>query len=174
MVHDETAQITLQIPSYDSIFSDFDPRPFSQRALSTDFIDEIKRASRDKPEGKVDVLFLLKGARNPAEEQVIVRRLKAHFERHHKELEKEKDGIILKGMMFSSVGIIFMFLATMLLFRYEHTTLIASLFIVVLEPAGWFSFWEGLNHIFFESKTVHPSLSFYKKMTRAPIKFSSK
>jgi hypothetical protein len=77
-------------------------------------------------------------------------------------------------MLFSTVGIIFMFLTTMLLFRYEHTTLLASMFIVILEPAGWFSFWEGLNQIFFESKTVYPVLAFYKKMTAASIAFTTK
>jgi hypothetical protein len=173
-MHEETAQITLQIDSYHSIFSDFDPRPFAQRALSSDFLDEMKRASSDKSEGKIELCFLMRGARNIAEENTIVRRLKAHFERHHKESEKEKDAIILKGMLFSAVGIVFMFLTTLLLFRYEHSTLLASLFIVVLEPAGWFSFWEGLNHIFFESKSVYPALSFYKKMRTATITFTTK
>ena len=45
------SEISLSLDNYDDIFSDFDPRPFSQRALSDDFLIEAKKASRDKVSG---------------------------------------------------------------------------------------------------------------------------
>ena len=41
----------LDLNSYDGLFSDFDPRPTEQRALSDDFLLEVKRAARDKEIG---------------------------------------------------------------------------------------------------------------------------
>ena len=43
--------ISLILDSYNDMFSDFDPRSFSERALSDDFLSECKRAARDKDIG---------------------------------------------------------------------------------------------------------------------------
>lgn len=44
----DKAEISLVLDTYDDIFSDFDPRPYGERALSSDFLDEAKKAARDK------------------------------------------------------------------------------------------------------------------------------
>ena len=36
----QQSEISLLLDSYDDIFSDFDPRPYNQRALSQDFLAE--------------------------------------------------------------------------------------------------------------------------------------
>ena len=43
----EKTQISLWLDDYADIFSDFDPRPFSQRALSDDFLNEAKKVVRE-------------------------------------------------------------------------------------------------------------------------------
>lgn len=169
------SQIGLQVGFYTNIFSDFDPRPYSQRALSDDFLSEIKRASVDKPEGGAEITFLIdKKKRDSLIENTIKKRLKAHFKHHLELTKKEKDKTILHGLFFSMAGVIFMFTATILLFRYEHTSLMITFLIVLLEPAGWFSFWEGMNNIVFESKRENPKLSFYRKMSQSSINFVSR
>ena len=40
--------VSLWLDTYEDIFSDFDPHPFGQRALSEDFLAEAKRAVRDR------------------------------------------------------------------------------------------------------------------------------
>ena len=44
---------------------------------------------------------------------------------------------------------------------------------VLLEPGGWFCFWEGLNQVIFEPKTKKHELDFYKKMANSRINFLS-
>jgi hypothetical protein len=47
-------EIKLMLDTYDDIFSDFDPRPFSQRTLSEDFLEEARKASREKEMGNIE------------------------------------------------------------------------------------------------------------------------
>jgi hypothetical protein len=45
--------------------------------------------------------------------------------------------------------------------------------LVLAQPAGWFSFWEGLGKIFILAKEKKPDLDFYKKVARANIFFTN-
>ena len=53
------SEISLNLDSYDDIFSDFDPRPYSERAMSQDFLAEAHRASIDKGFGQIELNFLI-------------------------------------------------------------------------------------------------------------------
>ncbi len=166
-------KISLWIDSYNDIFSDFDPRPFSQRALSIDFLDEAKRAARDKEEG-LELDFLAPAAiRNVKIESMIKSRLKGHFRKHYEDELKKVKRIVNKGTGFVTAGIVLMFLATLILFKYAEKNFILTFLVILLEPAGWFTFWEGLDLIIFDSKKTKPELDFYQKMSKAKISFAS-
>ena len=167
-------EIILRLNSYDDVFSDFDPRLYSQRSLSVDFLDEIQRASMDKDENQLELNFLIaKYKRDNNKENQIKKRLRDHFKRHHFLLEKDKRGIMKTGIIFILSGIILMFLATLILFLYKGNSFATTFLVVLFEPGGWFLFWEGLNQIIFESKKINPKLVFYKKMHKARIDFFS-
>lgn len=166
------SEISLILDNYNDIFSSFDPRAYSQRALSVDFLDEAKRATRESKPGEFELRFLLPLAKRKVEiENTIKKRLKEHFKKHHEVLEKEKRGIVRQGVYFMAASLIFMFAAAYLLFAYEHKSMFIYFLIILLEPGGWFLFWEGLDLIIFESKRVKPDLEFYRKMTNADIVF---
>jgi hypothetical protein len=63
--------------------------------------------------------------------------------------------------------------ATYLIFSYPEKTFIISFLVVLLEPGGWFLFWEGLDMILFKTKEVMPNLIFYEKMKKSRIRFLS-
>ncbi len=44
-------EISIAIDTWDDIFSDFDPRPLNIRALSEDFIAELKKRYRETRKG---------------------------------------------------------------------------------------------------------------------------
>ncbi len=46
------ARLSIWLDIYDDIFSDFDSRPFHERALSDDFIHEAKKMAKEKPGDK--------------------------------------------------------------------------------------------------------------------------
>lgn len=161
-----TTEIILQLDHYDDVFSDFDPRPLSKRALSTDFLEEIKRAIYDREDNGVDLALLIpSNLRNEENESVIIERLSAHFKRHFDIEKKEKQKVLKRGISMVVAGIIFMLIASFLVFEGSEKTLLTSFLVVFLEPAAWFLLWEGMDQIIFNSKDIDPRLEFYRKMS---------
>jgi len=170
----QMSEISLWLDNYDDIFSDFDPRPFSQRALSEDFLEEAKRASRDKVSGAIELkLLLAEKSRDKSIEKTIKKRLGEHFKRHHDLLEKEKTGTIKKGVLFGGIGIMLMLLAVFIVVNYAQESILTAFLIILLEPSGWYFLWSGLDMIVFKSKTISPDLVFYEKMTTSSVEFVS-
>ncbi len=168
----EMSEVSLWIDVYDDIFSDFDHRPTVQRAISQDFLEETKRATRETVSGKIELKILVpESKRSEHEETLIKRRLKEHFKKHSIIIQKEARREFRQGVIFTIVGLILMFGAALIIFEKPESSLIASFLIVVLEPAGWFLFWEGMYSIIFESKREKPNLEFYKKMAECEISF---
>lgn len=165
------SNISLSLNSYDDIFSGFDPRPYSQRALSDDFLAESKRASRDKELDGVELIFLIPQAkRNLQYETTIKKRLKAHFIKHHNLLHGELRSIQKKGYSLIFFGILTMVGATFL-YSLSQKTFFINLLVILFEPAGWFLFWTGLDQFFYSLKQKKVEWEFYEKMARCEITF---
>lgn len=165
---DNQQEISLRLEHYDDIFSDFDIRPYSKRALSVDFLEEIKRAAQDKDVAGIDLVFHAphKG-RDESLEATIKERLSAHFKRHYHIVLTEKRKIMRNGISMIILGVIFMILATLIIFKDPEDNLLLSFLVVFLEPAAWFLLWEGMDQVLFNSKNINPELYFYKKMSHA-------
>ena len=167
------SEVSLVLAKYDDIFSSFDPRPYSQRSLSVDFIAETKRATRETDTGELELRLLLPGSQRKVEKEwMIKKRLREHFRKHAEMHEREKKGVFNQGIFFVLFGVAFMFIAAYMLFKHANVSLYGQFIIVLLEPGGWFLFWEGLDLVIFEAKKVKPDLDFYRKMAKADIVFS--
>ncbi|MBI4144010.1 hypothetical protein HY486_02070 [Candidatus Woesearchaeota archaeon] len=164
------SEISLWLDTYEDIFSDFDPREFSQRSLSVDFLEEAERASRDKGVALELKLLVPKKRRKVSDEGTIKKRLRTHFKRHYEMIRNDIKKTIRQGVFYVIAGIIIMLFASLMVYFQAHTFL-ATFLIVLLEPAGWFLFWEGLNQVIFESNKAKPQLEFYKKMSKCQITF---
>ncbi len=166
------SEISISLETYDDIFSDFDPRDYSKRGLSEDFINEVKRASGDKPQNGIEVRLLIpENLRDIGHEKVIKERLRHHFSHRSSTLEKEAKVSYNTGLKFIVFGIILMMVATVLSFYYGKDSLLVDFLIVLVEPGGWFLFWEGSNIAIFESKKLKPEVEFYKKLSKCEIEF---
>ena len=162
--------ISLVLDSYNDIFSDFDPRDYSEKALSEDFLSECKRAARDK-ENHIELRLLIPiKKRNSTHENKIRKRLKDHFHRHFKIEEKEMKKTKSQGIAWFILGAI---IITVGAFLSKYQGFIFNLLVTIAEPAGWFSFWEGLAKVFLIPKEEKLDLEFYKKMSTAKISFFS-
>ncbi|MCX6799039.1 MAG: hypothetical protein NTW59_03025 [Candidatus Diapherotrites archaeon] len=169
----QLSEISLWIDTYDDIFSDFDPRPYSQRALSDDFLLEAKKASRDRASGNIELRFLVPTKiRNPEQEGLIRKRLHEHFKKHSKELTQEVHTTRRNGIAMAFVGML-MVLGASYIYPEESTSFLQRLLFVVLEPGGWFMTWMGLDGIFGAESQKKTDLDFYRKMSKCEISFQS-
>lgn len=167
------SEISLWIDTYDDIFSDFDPRPYNQRAISDDFLNELMKATRSKRTGKIEIRFLVpKRIRSTQQEAVTKKRLQEYF--HHKMnlIKQERKELIMHGVLFTGIGIVLMIVATILLSRSTHNML-TNFLIILLEPAGWFLFWNGMDTLIYRVKAKNPEHDFNKNMAKAEISFMS-
>jgi len=170
----QLSEVSLWIDSYTEIFSDFDPRPYSERALSDDFLYEAKKAVKEKPSGKIELKFLTPDAKRvPKDEETIKKRLRGHFKARFEELQKEEMARNERGIAFVFAGVALMFVATYILLNLAEPNLWGHFLVVLLEPGGWFLFWEGLNMVIFKQKKEREEFVFYRKMSKCGISFTS-
>jgi hypothetical protein len=163
--------IPLILNSYGDIFSNFDPRPYSHRAFSKDFLQECQKASEDK-KGDIELKLLVKKEiRNLKEEELIIRRIKEHFKKHFLEKKKELFNLRFIGLIWFLAGCFLIVLTTFL--NSSDYQFIIRLIIAIAHPAGWFFLWEGMGKIMIHSKEKKLEHLFNKKMSKAKVSFLS-
>ena len=70
----QLSEVSLWVDNYDEFFSDFDPRPYSQRTLSDDFLHEAKKAVREKASGKVELTLLIPKNKRAKEIENVIKK----------------------------------------------------------------------------------------------------
>ena len=165
-------EISVLLDTYDDIFSDFDPRPYDRRSLSDDFLQEAKRAALGK-EGLFELRFLIPEKKRDLPLEIkIKQRLRDHFKRHHDLLVHEIAQTKHRGWLMALCGILMIVIASYLSFL-ESATFFIHFLIIVLEPAGWFTAWTGMDEVYYTSRQKKPDLDFYSRVTHAPIIFAA-
>jgi len=164
------ANISLIINDYDEIFSDFDPRSYIERAISDDFLQECRRAARDKEDGIELRILVPQQKRNMKEEWKIKKRLRDHFNHHLKEKENKMTKTKREGILWVILGIIVNVIVVSGFINVENNILHTIL--SIFEVPSWFLIWEGMGKIFFDSREIEPEHEFYRKMARAEINFA--
>ena len=169
----EMSEISILVNDYNYIFSDFDPRPYSHRSISDDFIIAAKKASIGKEGETLELKFLVpKSNRNEESESMIRKRLHEHFKKHHAMLDKEVSDIKRKGVTMAAVGFALMLIAAFL-YTIEDSHILFRLIVVIVEPAGWFITWFGLDELFYSANRKKDDHDFYSKMVKCRISFYS-
>lgn len=175
----QMSEISLVLDTYDDIFSDFDPRSFDHRALSDDFLSELKRASREKSSGVIEIHFLIPAEMRKEETEALVKhRLREHFRKHYELVETEISStrrrggaMVVVGLVISVLGAIF--LAPLHGFPESISQLLIGVGFFLFEPGAWFTIWTGLDKIFETWKELEPDLEFYRKMSKSEISFTT-
>jgi hypothetical protein len=173
-VMESSTRIPFRITGYQDLFSDFDPRHYSERSLSEDFLSSLNQATRYLHTGdEFQLAFEVpKSERNGAAEENITKRLHGHFKKHVQMLQREKQRLLQRGVKFLLAGL-FLISIAMFVVSLEKNGIEWSMIRVLLEPSGWFISWFGLDHIFYLTQETEQKLDFYRKMSRAEIKFSA-
>jgi hypothetical protein len=164
-------QVSIWLDTYDDIFSDFDPRPFSERALSDDFISELKKVSREDSLSVSEMKLLVpEKNRKHGDETIIIKRLHSYFRGVHSFMQKKVRRIRLRGISMVLAGIVMLFLAALIV-NQSSTQFGMKLLLILCEPAGWFFMWTGFDTLFFSSRQTTSQLEFYNKLLKSKITF---
>ncbi len=168
----DKAEISLILDTYDDIFSDFDPRPYNERALSEDFLTEARKAARDKTKG-IELHFLIPAPlQDRTSEELVKQRLRAHFKNHYKMAEEELLDRQKLGAVLMVIGIAVGVVDVMLVTSNGISTFLKDALDIVLAPASWYTIWNGLDDLLFKPKEASANKKFYKKMVGSKITFS--
>jgi lipopolysaccharide export LptBFGC system permease protein LptF len=163
--------ISIWLDNYDDIFSDFDPRAFSERTLSDDFLAEIQKVCKEH-DGDVNEIKLLipSRERNIHTETLIIKRLHSYFLKNHHQSKRQYHLLLKKGIAFTILGMSLIFSASYISALKSEKLLMHAL-LVISESSGWFLIWSGFDIISESSKQNKKDLDFYRKLSKSKITF---
>jgi hypothetical protein len=167
------AELSIWLDTYDDIYSDFDSRSYSERALSDDFINEAKKMAKEKISGDVALKLLMPSQqRDKNTEEIIVKNLHAQFHKFAGQLKQEMNNVRTRGMVLTGSGLLIM-IATAFLANMPQKDFLSNALRIIMEPAGWFLAWTGLDQIFSISRRKKTEFDFMSRMSHAEIEFLS-
>jgi hypothetical protein len=167
------AELALWLDHYDDIYSDFDSRYYMKRRISEDFLHEIKTAFEHKTE-YIDTLLLIlpAGKRQEESEKIIIASLSAFFTAEYRLWHDKLYHKRMNGLLLLAAGMIIMVINTFLIHSVAPSFLFVSLR-VVLEPAGWFLLWTGMDGLFYEVRDTKKQKRFFHALADISIHFRS-
>ncbi|MBI2079810.1 hypothetical protein HYT84_03525 [Candidatus Micrarchaeota archaeon] len=163
----DALQITqIAVDSYDDIFSDFDPSPYETRLLSEDFITELERRSAETKKDVFIIHFTLPREMRSEKTEVLVRkRIKEHFRKALKDLEKIRKEKIHRGLIRIAIGVL---ISISLFFIPE---LDATPILMILSVLIWYALWSGFEYVFESPRRLNRKIVFMEKFMKAEYKF---
>lgn len=169
---EELKEISIILDVWDDIFSDFDPRPLDQRALSEDFLIELKKRYRETPTGDLLISFYApKALQDEKSEKMVIHRLKQYFK--YRALLKKRDRLQMRalGAIFALAGICFLGSITLIAYFNIVQILYLRLLEIICVPLGWFGIWEGFSKIVNSSPKFSQDETLYRKLSTADYQF---
>jgi len=169
---DETKSIIMSLDTYNDIFSDFDPRPYNVKAISSDFISELERVDPELIYKKYHIILVIPKKERISKDEIIIKtRLEDFFTKEYLIHKDHQNKIFKKGIWFIGFGVLVIFFFFYVLPNYKSLLSAFSFFQIIFELIGWFLLWEGLNLIVFDSKEKQNIVKFYKLVSEAKFTF---
>ena len=167
------ADLNLWLDEYTDLYSDFDPRNYQKRRISEDFITELRLAVRQGEEIPNTLVLAMPAAkRDTGTEDIIAGSLKASFVNYKRFHSEEYRRITRKGLLLSFIGVAAMIINLYIVTKSGDTFLYSAIRIL-LEPAGWFLLWTGLDTLYYELGKKRKERLFFRKLSGMDIRFTS-
>jgi hypothetical protein len=165
------AELSLWLDSYDDIYSDFDSRRYHKRRISEDFVDELKAALKYRPEHPDAMILLLPAKDRDANvENEIVSSLKTQLDQRQRNWNAKAGSIRRRGFIMLLSGVLVMVADSIIAYKAQPDYL-TGLVRIIMEPAGWFLTWSGLDFLLYEYRALRKENSIYKTIAQLSIHF---
>mgnify|MGYP000216547842 CR=1 FL=1 len=166
--------INIALDTYDDIFSDFDPSPYSTRILSDDFLKEIQKRYSERHKGEFEIRFTIPQAqRNLKTESLIKKRIKDYFSQVLKNTEYELKKKKQKGLLYITIGFSLLALQMYISTYQNNGNFFAKMIEIFLVPAGWYGMFEGIGNLLETPPALESQQRFYTKLKNANYVFIS-
>ena len=167
-------EIAITLDTYDDIFSDFDPRPYSQREMSEDFLKEISRRYMEGKHGRFEVhLIIPSSERDMKAELLIKKRLREQFtfmvKRETEAIKKTKG----RGYLYMLIGFLILLADTYFFFYLTYDSFLYHLLSILLVPAGWYGMFTGIGKVIDEPYDAAERKKLHEKFEHADFTFMS-
>jgi len=167
-------EITIRLDTYEDIFSDFDPRPYSQRELSEDFLKEIQRRFMEDSRGRFEIHFTIPSSeRDTREEALIKKRLREHFSTmvvHENAFIKKTRA---QGYQYIIAGAFVLLSDVFALAVLNESSIFYKILSVLIVPAGWYGMYTGMGKVIDEPAISVEKMLAYEKFEKANYIFLS-
>lgn len=166
-------EIRIWLDDYNDIFSDFDPRDYSERNISDDFLDEVKRVASESEDDVRSLRLLIdEKLRDEKTEATIVERIHSELSKSYRDYDGKRKKLRSRSILFLSAGLLMILGASFFSYlKTDHPLMHIPL--VILEPAGWFLTWTGFEQIFRSGKQSMPEYVFFGKLNKSKIVFGN-
>ena len=165
-------EISMAIDTWDDIFSDFDPRPLSVRALSEDFIAELKKRYHETRKGTFLItIYVPSSLKNAESEKAVIQRLKKHFRHKFMQRQKELGRIRKRGIVFVIMGICALSFLTISTYFQLFKEITIEILAILFMPLGWFGIWEGFSKMIDTSPMLIQEEILFDKLSKAKYQF---
>lgn len=165
------AELSLWLDSYDDLYSDFDSRYYLKRRLSEDFIDELKEALRFRTEQFDSLVLLLPHRlRNSDIEKDIPASVREQLGKRLQVLHQKAKGMRRRGILLLAAGMLIMIVDSIISYKFGGGY-VFNLLRIILEPAGWFMIWNGLDFLIYEYRTIMRDTTFYEAVCALSVHF---
>jgi len=165
------AALSLWLDSYDDIYSDFDSRHYLKRRISEDFIDELKASLKYRTEHHDALLLLLPAhLRNQEIEKEIAVSIREQMNSRLQALNDKLNAIRRRGIFMLLLGVLFMVTDAIIVYR-AYTAYFIIVLRIIMEPAGWFLIWNGLDFLIYNYRATKKEIFFYKTITQLSLHF---
>jgi len=171
-MNDSLKEISIILDVWDDIFSDFDPRPLDERALSQDFINELKKRYRETAKGELLISFFApKSLKDEQSEKMVTHRLRRYFKERAMQKKRDIRRMQARGGVFVLFGIASLSSITMVSYFNIVPEFTDKLLEIIFVPLGWFGIWEGFSQIVDASPRFAQDETLYRKLAAAEYHF---
>jgi hypothetical protein len=164
-------EIVLALDAYDDLFSDFDIRGYGERALSKDFLDELRlRLRRARTKSGLEIVFLVPAElRSDGEEGLIIERLRSFYADRREHYHREDGRAKRRSAAFVAIGIALSVAAN---FAVGYLGLLPLFSDFVLIPS-WFFVWSGFDSMIKGREEMGRKKKYYAALSESRTSFRS-